>query len=294
MSPAGGILDPIKKGGVTLYLEPELNADQRSAAVWENVESQIGVDDVLQSRAAFELKRRLQHWHGDYLPRPSRFKNKHGIDRGTHLVVPADPIELVIVRAVSMTIGAAQFGVSPDGSIFTAHGDGWTIRGPRVDVTRLSWLLDEAADILQDIRRGRGGRFYERNGKFFLADGRTVILEVVDEADPGVRAKQPEPAPSSYDSRPWWEKAVNTVFRKHWDELPEPSPPSKTIRLPEDVRRARQAPVRRRLESTEDGLRPDDSSSFRRRSRRARPGQICPVHFILLPANGRCNDCRTD
>lgn len=278
-----------------MYLSPELNADERSAAVWENVDMQTDVDELLQSRAAFELKNRLQHWNGDYLPRPSRFKNKHGIDRGTHLVVPADPIELVIVRAVSMTTGAAQFGVSPDGSIFTAHGDGWTIRGPRVDVTRLSWLLDEAADILQDIRRGRGGRFYERNGKFFLADGRTVILEVVDEADPGVRAKQPEPAPPSYDSRPWWEKAVNTVFRKHWDEIAEPVPPPMQVpRLTDEVRRARQAPVRRRLASLEDQPGPGNQAFVRPRSRRARAGQICPVHFILLPANGRCDECRID
>lgn len=278
-----------------MYLEPELNSDQRSAAVWENVESQTDVAEVLQSRAAFELKRRLQNWNGDYLPRPSRFKNKHGIDRGSHLIVPADPIELVIVRAVSMTTGAAQFGVSPDGSIFTARGDGWTIRGPRVDVTRLSWLLDEAADTLQQIRRGRGGRFYERNGKFFLADGRTVILEVVDEADPGVRAKRPEPGPSSYDSRPWWQKAVNTVFRRHWDELPQPSPPPTRVPgLPDEVRRARQAPVRRRIESLEDHRGPGDQPSVQPRSRKARPGQICPVHFVLLPANGRCDDCRTD
>jgi hypothetical protein len=35
--------------------------------------------------------------------------------------VRADPIELLIVRAVAMTSapGAAQFGVSPDGSVFT-------------------------------------------------------------------------------------------------------------------------------------------------------------------------------
>lgn len=262
-----------------MYLEPELDPDQRSAAVWENIEAQTDVDDVLQSRAAFELKRRLQHWNGDYLPRPSRFKNKHGVDRGTHLVVPADPIELVIVRAVSMTIGAAQFGVSPDGSIFTAHGDGWTIRGPRVDVTRLSWLLDEAADILQNIRRGRGGRFYERNGKFFLADGRTVILEVVDETDPAIRAARAEPVADSYAARPWWEKAISTVFRLHWDEVPETSPPVRRPQLPEEVSRARRAPVLRRGEdpwSHATGKEP-----------------ICPVHFLPL-YGGRCDYCRID
>ena len=152
-----------------MFISPDQDPGDRSATLWERIEAQTDVDEVLQSRAAVELQRRLQQWHGDYLPRPSRFKNKHGIDRGAHLVVPADPVELVIVRAVAMTHGAAQFGVSPNGAIFTAEGDGWTIRGPRVDVTRVSWLLDEAADILQDVRRGKGGRFYERNGRFLLA-----------------------------------------------------------------------------------------------------------------------------
>lgn len=54
--------------GCPVYLSPELNADQRSAAVWENVDMQNDVDELLQSRAAFELKNRLQHWNGDYLP----------------------------------------------------------------------------------------------------------------------------------------------------------------------------------------------------------------------------------
>lgn len=271
-----------------MYLSPELNADDRSAAVWENVERQNDVDGVLQSRAAFELKRRLQHWNGDYLPRPSRFKGKYGINRGTHLTVPADPVELVIVRAVSMTTGAAQFGVSPDGSTFTAHGDGWTIRGPRVDVTRLSWLLDEVADIVQQIRGGRGGRFYERDGRFFLADGRTTVLEVVDDSDPCVRA---EPSANSYASRPWWERTISTVFRRHWDELPESSPSARVPRLPDDLRRARLAPVWRRAEKSAENFHPYRGNAT---TRMTGCGPICPIHFVLLRADDRCDDCSID
>lgn len=258
------------------------------ATLWERIEAQTGVDEALQSRAAVELERRLLHWHGDYLPRASRFKNKHGIDRGAHLVVPADPVELVIVRAVAMTKGAAQFGVSPNGAIFTAEGDGWTIRGPRVDVTRVSWLLDEAADILQTIRRGRGGRFYERNGRFFLADGRTTILEAVDEPAPSERTNT---GAIPYDKRPLWQKAINTVFRRHWDELPQrPAGP----RLPDEVRRARDAPLRRRIQPAADHFRRADAGSVRHHRGRARHEQICSVHFIVLPDNGQCDDCRTD
>lgn len=181
-----------------------------------------------------------------------------------------------------MTTGAAQFGVSPDGSIFTAHGDGWTIRGPRVDVTRLSWLLDEAADILQDIRGGAGGRFYERNGRFFLADGRTTILEVVDEPEPSVRT---EVAAPPMPSRTWWQQVVNSIFGSD-EEDAAPLLTKRRPQLPEDVRRAREAPVRSRGESAQRTWPPTKKAASR--------ANVCPVHFILLGPNDQCDDCRID
>jgi hypothetical protein len=64
---------------------------------------------------------------------------------------------------MTSTPGAAQFGVCPDGSVFTTDAIGWSLfSGRRVDVTGLSPLLDEAADIFNHRRRGIGGRFYER------------------------------------------------------------------------------------------------------------------------------------
>lgn len=100
-----------------LYISPHQDEYARSATIWERVTAQIGVEPELQLRAASELRRRLSGWHGDYLPRHTRFKNRTPIDRGDHLIVPADPVELIIVRAVAMTKGAAQFGVSPNGAI---------------------------------------------------------------------------------------------------------------------------------------------------------------------------------
>ncbi|MGU3501771.1 hypothetical protein [Mycobacterium sp. C31M] len=269
-----------------MFISPDQDPKERVATLWERIEAQTGVDEALQSRAAVELECRLQHWHGDYLPRPSRFKNKQGIDLGTHLVVPVDPIELVIVRAISMTRGAAQFGVSPNGAIFTAEGDGWTIHGPRVDITRVSWLLDEAADILQTIRRGKGGRFYERNGLFFLADRKTTILEAVDEPDPAkARAIQ-------YDKRPLWQKAISTVFRKHWDQPPQRS---NGPQLPDEIGQARSAPLRRQIRPVETQLyHRADRGASRHTHGSARKEQICPVHFVILPDHGVCDDCRTD
>lgn len=276
-----------------MYISPEQDPGDRSATVWDRVDAQTEVDEALRSRAVVELENRLQHWNGNYLPRPTRFKNKHGVSRGAHLVVPADPVELVIVRAVAMTTGAGQFGVSPNGAIFTAEDPGWTIHKRRVDVTRLSWLLDEAADILQQIRGGRGGRFYERDGRFFLADGRTTILEVVDEPAPTPRA---EATPTSATSRPWWQRAVDSIFGSDPAELPAPPGPPAGPQLPEDVRRARDAPLRRRTKPVaEEG--PSDGNRPGRRQSIAAAGwrpQLCPKHFTEMPATGQCDECRTD
>jgi hypothetical protein len=93
------------------------------------------------------------------------------------LTLQAHPIDMMILRALSRTWGAAQFGCSPNGDVFTADTDGYSLySGRRDDVTGISPLLDEAADIFNSLRRGRGGRFYERDGCFFDADDRTTFL----------------------------------------------------------------------------------------------------------------------
>lgn len=92
----------------------------------------------------------------------------------------ASPIELMIVRAIARTWGAAQFGCSPSGAVFTADTDGYSLRsGRRNEVTGLSPLLEEVADIFNEWRRnGVGGRFYERDGCFFDADDGAIFVEV--------------------------------------------------------------------------------------------------------------------
>jgi hypothetical protein len=86
-------------------------------------------------------------------------------------------VELVIVRAISMTHGAAQLGVSPNGAVFTTYVNGHSINRPRID-TGLSPLLEEGADIFNHRRGGPGGPFYERDGSFFMADGKTTFLHL--------------------------------------------------------------------------------------------------------------------
>lgn len=133
--------------------------------------------------AAVELERRLSK-RGFILPLRTRSRtDKWPRTRAASVVkIEANPREMMIVRAVAKTWGAAQFGCSPDGSVFTADTDGFSLFHPerRDAVTGLSTLFDAVAEIFNGgLRRdGAGGRFYERDGNFFDADDGAVFLEV--------------------------------------------------------------------------------------------------------------------
>jgi hypothetical protein len=243
---------------------------------------QTCVSPALRERAAAALTIRLVHWHGDFLPRPGRFKNKIPKGFASLTTVRADPIELLIVRAIAMTStpGAAQFGVSPDGSVFTTDVNGHSLfRGRRIDVTGLSPLLDEAADIFNHRRGGIGGRFYERDGNFFKADGKKVFVQVIEVAPEDLRdvdsgtAKEIEPAAP----RVWWQRIVDSVwdlFREDGEVVPNNG----------DV-------LRRRSESAlPEWVPPPRRTSINKG--RQRPPQYCPKHHIELPATGRCDECQ--
>ncbi len=129
--------------------------------------------------AARQLERRLRRTS---LPLPPRTRSRR--DKWPHDPEPyvpmrqAHPVDIMIARALSRTWGAAQFGCSPKGNVFTADTDGWSLpkEDRRDDVTGISPLLEEAADIFNSLRRGRGGRFYERDGCFFDADDRSTFF----------------------------------------------------------------------------------------------------------------------
>lgn len=132
-------------------------------------------------KAAPELERRLRRTGLSLPPRTRSRRDKWPIDPGPLVRTrEAHPIDMMIVRALSRTWGAAQFGCSPNGDVFTADTDGYSLySGRRDDVTGISPLLDEAADIFNSLRKGRGGRFYERDGCFFDADNGAIFLKVV-------------------------------------------------------------------------------------------------------------------
>lgn len=96
-----------------MHISPDQQKAARSAAIQRRVKDQPRVDSELQSRAVDELEHRLHDWHGDYVPRTTRFKNQSAVDHDSHYVVLADPVELVIVLAVAMTKGPLNSAFHP-------------------------------------------------------------------------------------------------------------------------------------------------------------------------------------
>jgi hypothetical protein len=131
--------------------------------------------------AARELERRLMRTGLTLPPRTRSRADKRPRTRAVPVLKrDASPVELLIIRAISRTSGAAQFGCSPRGTVFTADTDGYSLHsGRRNEVTLLSPLLVEVADIFNEWhRKGVGGRFYERDGSFFDADDGAVLVEL--------------------------------------------------------------------------------------------------------------------
>ncbi|SHT65286.1 Uncharacterised protein [Mycobacteroides abscessus subsp. abscessus] len=140
-----------------------------------------GDDLELMPIASRELERRLKRTGLALPPRTRSRCDKLPYGRAVPVLKrEASPVEMLIVRAIARTWGAAQFGCSPDGAVFTADTDGWSMpSGRRDEVTRLSPLLVEVADIFNSWRRnGAGGRFYERDGCFFDAEDGAIFVEI--------------------------------------------------------------------------------------------------------------------
>ena len=169
--------------------------------------------------AAAELQRRLEREALCLPPRTRSRDYKSPWDRAAPVIHrEAHPCEMMIARAIALTWDAAQFGCSPDGSVFTADTDGysWPDSDHRDPATRLSPLLDEVAAIFNSPRRrdGLGGRFYERDGRFFDADDGEIFVEIhVGDDVPFRQASRPfrrtsPPDKSAAGGRSLWDKLL--------------------------------------------------------------------------------------
>lgn len=134
-----------------------------------------------RKEAETRLATRLQAWHGVELPSGnSRFKNKFARGSAVECEVGADEAELLIIRALGLTVGAVQLTVVPIGACFATLNNGWTMKHERVYISGLSPLIDDASYILNRMRDGEGGRmFFTADDHFIDARGRQPFLSIV-------------------------------------------------------------------------------------------------------------------
>jgi hypothetical protein len=151
----------------------------------QRMKSQRGTNNALEERALVELRSRLSRWWGhDRVPTDCFLGTSPKALNGT-IVVPADPVELLIVRAISTSSEMAQFGVAPAGAVFTTDANEWTAQSRCVFVGGLSPVLDQATEVVNRGRPGTEGRFFERGGRFLDANG-TTFFEVQSSGVKGV------------------------------------------------------------------------------------------------------------
>ncbi len=141
-----------------------------------------GADPDACLEAAGELEHRLRRT-GRKLPPRTRWRgDKQPWGRAIPVLKrTVTEEELLIVRALARTKVAGQFSSTPDGQrVFTADTDGYAgFNGRRDELTGLSALLDHVAALFTEWERlGTGGRFYERDRRFFGAESGEVFLEV--------------------------------------------------------------------------------------------------------------------
>lgn len=174
------------------------------------LEAQIVGDEALHRRATEELIARLHNWWGGALRPQSAFSEMRRPNEPVS--TSADPIELLIVRAIGSIAEPVTFGVTREGAVFITDTGSWT-QGHAVFVTGISWLLDQATDIFSQLTEGTGGRFVERDGRFVadtgLHDDAGAFLVV-------------EPKPKNVSAKVLWHRIVSLLQGLWTDNDQEP------------------------------------------------------------------------
>lgn len=148
------------------------------------IEKTYSAPQFTRKEAARRLERRLGSWDWrNDAPVESRLKNK--VARGVRAkrVVGCDEEERVIAHALAITHGDGQFTVLPNGAVCATQSNGWTKEKVRIFISGLSPLIDEAADIINQMTDGKGGRFFfTQDDTFIDAKDRLVFLSVIPDA----------------------------------------------------------------------------------------------------------------
>ena len=91
------------------------------------------------------------------------------------LHLPADEIELAIIRAVGRTGVDVLFSTTSFGEVFTHKRHGFSREEDRVYVTGISPVLADVAAHHRRLRGDRGGRFYLKDRECVDADSKRVF-----------------------------------------------------------------------------------------------------------------------
>jgi hypothetical protein len=91
-------------------------------------------------------------------------------------------VEQLIMRVLSLTSPARQYGVSKNMLVFTTSANGWSRDAERVWLAGLSPLIDDVGQFYAEWRRAEdghlGGRFFERDGIVFDATNHRTLVRL--------------------------------------------------------------------------------------------------------------------
>lgn len=153
------------------------------------IEKTYSARPFTRRQAAHRLEQRLGSWSWrDDAPVESRFKRKLARGVQAECVVGSDEEERIIAHALAITAGDGQFTVTPGGAVYATQNNGWTKNKVRIFISGLCPLIDDAADIVDQMTRGKGGRFFlTKEDAFIDAKDRRIFLRISSgEADPEV------------------------------------------------------------------------------------------------------------
>lgn len=182
---------------------PFAQLEAQRTLMLQRLQSMDVQDAALHQTAITELNHRVRSWWGGSLPPLSQFADVPKTQLSIPVKVRTNKVELLIVRAISASAEPAEFGVTPEGAVFTIEPEG----GYQVFATSLSDLLDDATDVLSTLTDGIGGQYFEHNGSFFMADGTEFMVAVFE-------AKASKPGGKSF-----WQQVVSILPWVH-DEAP--------------------------------------------------------------------------
>lgn len=155
----------------------------------DRIEKTRSARPFTRREAASRLERRLGSWDWrNDAPAESRFKNKVARGIRAECVVGCSEEERIIARALAITQGDGQFTVTASGAVYATQSNGWTKDKVRIFVSGLSPLIDAAADIIDQMTDGKGGRFFfTQDDTFIDAKDRLIFLRVLpDDSGPEV------------------------------------------------------------------------------------------------------------